>query len=101
MARWRQAIELAMTEEEIGSLTALSRSRTEPARRVERARILIAYGETPSFYAVGQTNRRSSRTRCATTWSVATPTSSRRWQRSCVSIAQAEDIRQAGRDRVL
>jgi transposase len=54
MAKWRQAIELAMTDEEIGSLTALSRSRTEPARRVERAQMLLAYGETPSFYAVGQ-----------------------------------------------
>jgi hypothetical protein len=34
MARWRQAIELAMTEEEIGTLTVLSRSRTEPARLI-------------------------------------------------------------------
>jgi transposase len=54
MARRRRSIELAMTDEEIGSLTALSRSRTEPARRVERARILLAYRETPSFYAVGR-----------------------------------------------
>src|SRR6266849_3291086 len=54
MARWRQAIDLAMTDEEIGSLTTLSRSRTEPARRVERAQMLLAYCETPSFYAVGQ-----------------------------------------------
>jgi len=54
MARWRQAIELAMTEEEIGSLTVLSRSRSEPARRVQRARILLAYRERQSFYAVGR-----------------------------------------------
>src|SRR6201982_124688 len=54
MARWRRAIDLAMTEEEIESLRALSRSRTEPARRVERVRMLLAYRETPSFYAVGR-----------------------------------------------
>jgi transposase len=54
MARWRQAIELAMTDEDIGSLTVVSRSRTEPARRVERAQMLLAYRETPSFYAVGR-----------------------------------------------
>jgi hypothetical protein len=39
MARWRQAAEAAMTDEEIGSLTVLSRSRTEPASRVERAAV--------------------------------------------------------------
>src|SRR5712691_5476625 len=54
MARWRQAIELAMSDEEIGSLTTLSRSRTEPARRVERAQMLLAYRENPSFFAVGR-----------------------------------------------
>jgi transposase len=54
MARWRQAIELAMSDEEIGSLATLSRSRTEPARRVGRAQILLAYRENPSFFAVGQ-----------------------------------------------
>src|ERR1700726_1180193 len=41
MAGWRRAVELAMTAEEIETLTALSRSRTEAARRVERA---VAYG---------------------------------------------------------
>ncbi|RAZ70785.1 IS630 family transposase, partial [Mesorhizobium atlanticum] len=54
MARRRRAIELAMSDEEIGSLTALSRSRTEPARRVERARMLLAYRDNPSFFAVGR-----------------------------------------------
>jgi transposase len=54
MAGWRQAVELAMTDEEIETLTALSRSRTEPARRVSRAAMLLAYRENPSFFAVGQ-----------------------------------------------
>src|SRR5258706_14696125 len=54
MARWRQAVEAAMTDEEIGSLTVLSRSRTEPASRVERAQMLLAYRENPSFFAVGK-----------------------------------------------
>ena len=54
MARWRQAIELAMTDEEIASLTTISRSRTAPARRVARAQMLLAYRETPSFFAVEQ-----------------------------------------------
>ncbi|MDH2357026.1 IS630 family transposase [Bradyrhizobium sp. SSUT112] len=54
MAGWRQAVELAMSDEEIETLTALSRSRTEPARRVSRAAMLLAYRETPSFFAVGR-----------------------------------------------
>jgi len=54
MAGWRQAIELAMTDEEIAALTALSRSRTEPASRVSRAQMLLAYRENPSFCAVGR-----------------------------------------------
>jgi hypothetical protein len=32
----------------------LSRSRTEPASRVERAQMLLGYRENPSFLAVGQ-----------------------------------------------
>ena len=54
MAGWRRVVELAMTGEEIERLTALSRSRTEPASRVSRAQILLAYRENPSFGAVGQ-----------------------------------------------
>jgi transposase len=54
MAKWRQAVELAMTNEEAEVLAALSRSRTEPASRVSRAAILLAYRENPSFFAVGQ-----------------------------------------------
>src|SRR3979490_1696520 len=54
MAGWRRAVELAMTEEEIERLTALSRSRTEPAGRVSRAQMLLAYRENPSFWWVGK-----------------------------------------------
>src|SRR5665213_3605810 len=54
MARWRQAVELAMNDGEVASLLTISRSRTEPASRVERAQMLLAYREQPSFFAVGQ-----------------------------------------------
>ena len=46
MAGWRQAVALAMTGEEIEALTALSRSRTEPAGRVSRAAMLLAIGRS-------------------------------------------------------
>jgi transposase len=54
MAGWRQAVELAMTDDEIGRLATISRSRSEAARRVQRARILLTYRENASFYGVGQ-----------------------------------------------
>ena len=54
MAGWRQAVELAMTGEEIETLSALSRSRTEPASRVSRAAMLLGYRQKPSFFAVGR-----------------------------------------------
>src|SRR6202140_3856938 len=54
MAGWRQAVEVAMTDEEVARLMAISRSRTEPASRVERAQMLLAYREKPSFFAVGE-----------------------------------------------
>jgi len=54
MAGWRRAVELALTAEEVARLGALARSRTEPASRVERARMLLAYREEPSCFAVGR-----------------------------------------------
>jgi transposase len=55
MAGWRQVVELAMTNEEVARLAAVSRSRTEPASRVERAQMLLAYRENPSFFAAART----------------------------------------------
>src|SRR6516162_3631551 len=54
MTAWRQAIELAIGEKDLVELGAIARSRTEPASRVERARMLLAYREHPSFFAVAQ-----------------------------------------------
>src|SRR5215468_10173251 len=54
MAGWRQAIELALSEEDVSRLGAVARSRAESASRVERARILLAYWEDRSFFAVAQ-----------------------------------------------
>ena len=54
MARWRHAIELAMSDEDIGRLREISRSRTERASRVERAQMLLSYRDNSSFFAVGQ-----------------------------------------------
>jgi transposase len=57
MAAWRQAIELAISEEDLTALTAIARSRSEPASRVERARMLLAYRDDPSFFAVARSMR--------------------------------------------
>src|ERR1700733_12873296 len=54
MGRWRQAVELALSDEELAKLTAISRSRMERGSRVVRARMLLAYRENPSFFAVGR-----------------------------------------------
>jgi hypothetical protein len=40
--------------EDMTKLMAIARSRTEPASRVERARMLLAYRDVPSFFAVGR-----------------------------------------------
>src|SRR5580704_5312894 len=52
MTAWRQAIELSIGDEDVARLVTITRSRTEPASRVERARMLLAYREDPSFFAV-------------------------------------------------
>jgi len=54
MAAPRRVVESAFSDDEAAELARLARSRTEPASRVERARMLLAYRETPSFYAVGR-----------------------------------------------
>ena len=54
MAAWRRAIELSLSDEDTAELRSIAQSRTEPASRVERARILLAYREDPSFFAVGR-----------------------------------------------
>jgi len=54
MTAWRRAIELSIGEHDLAKLISITRSRTEPASRVERARILLAYRENPSFFAVGR-----------------------------------------------
>jgi transposase len=54
MAAWRRAIELSLEEADMAELKAITQSRSEPASRVERARILLAYREDPSFFAVAR-----------------------------------------------
>ena len=54
MSAWRQVFELAIEEEDLERLRTIARSRTEPASRVERAQMLLAYRDDPSFFAVGQ-----------------------------------------------
>ena len=54
MTAWRRVLELTIGDEDLSRLTAIGRSRTEPASRVERARMLLAYREDPSFFAVGR-----------------------------------------------
>src|SRR3974390_56366 len=54
MAAWRRAIELSLGDTDTAKLRLIAQSRTEPASRVERARMLLAYREDPSFFAVGR-----------------------------------------------
>src|SRR4030081_3221682 len=54
MAAPRLVVELTIEEEDVTKLMAIARSRTETASRVERARMLLAYRDEPSFFAVGR-----------------------------------------------
>ena len=50
----RRLIALPTDEEQRQRLLEISRSRTEPTGRVERARIILAYLDDPSAYAVAR-----------------------------------------------
>src|SRR4030081_1070511 len=54
MTAWRRAIELSLGDEDVARLALGARARSEGASRVERARMLLAYREDPSFFAVAQ-----------------------------------------------
>jgi len=54
MAALRKVVEISIEEVDVAKLRSIARSRTEPAGRVERARILLGYREDPSHYAVGR-----------------------------------------------
>ncbi len=54
MAARRCVVEFEMSDGDRAALEGIARSRSEKAGRVLRARMLLAYRETPSFYAVGR-----------------------------------------------
>jgi transposase len=54
MAAPRLVGDLTIEDEDVTRLMAIARSRTEPASRVERARMLLAYRDDPSFFGVGR-----------------------------------------------
>jgi transposase len=54
MAAPRRVIEVPFTDDDVAELESIARSRTAPASWVERARILLAYRDDPSAYAVGE-----------------------------------------------
>ena len=54
MGAQRRVVEFEMSEADRKALILIARSRREKAGRALRARMLLAYRETPSFYAVGR-----------------------------------------------
>jgi hypothetical protein len=91
MAAPRLVVDLTIEDEDVTKLMAIARSRTEPASRVERARMFLAYRDQPSFFAVGrllgvhhQTVQRCIERAAALGPSVALDDSARpgRWRRS-------------------
>ena len=54
MAARRLVVDLTIGKEDMMKLVAIARSRTGPASQVERARMLLAYRDEPSFFAVGR-----------------------------------------------
>src|ERR1700737_4469269 len=54
MVAWRRGFALIIEHEDLAKLRTIARSRTEPASRVERAQMLLAYRDDPSYFAVAQ-----------------------------------------------
>ena len=54
MAAVRKVVKFSIADADVARLQSIARSRTEPASRVERARILLRYRDDPSHYAVGR-----------------------------------------------
>ena len=54
MAAACRGIDLKITRDELVELQSIARSRTERSAHVERARMLLAYRDDPSFFAVGR-----------------------------------------------
>ena len=54
MVARRRFVEFEMSEADRAALQGIARSRSEKAGRALRARMLLAYRENPSFYAVGR-----------------------------------------------
>ena len=96
MAGRRKAIELAMSEEVLAALRAIARSRSEPASRVERARMLLAYRDEPSFFRWDGLWARTIRPFSAVSsgrWSTV------RWRRSMIGRGPARSRRSPPRPR--
>jgi transposase len=54
MVAWRRGFALIIEDNDLAKLGTIARSRTEPASRVERAQMLLAYRNDPSYFAVAQ-----------------------------------------------
>jgi transposase len=54
MVAWRRGFALIIEDNDLAKLRTIARSRTEPASRVERAQMLLAYRDDPSYFAVAQ-----------------------------------------------
>ena len=96
MAAWRRAIELSLGEADTAKLRSIAQSRTEPASRVERARILLAYREDPRFLrSAGHSGCIIKRSSAASS----APWPKARWLRSMIALAPVESRRSLPRPR--
>jgi transposase len=52
MVAWRRGFALIVEDEDLAKLRTIARSRSEPANRVQRAQMLLAYRDNPCYFAV-------------------------------------------------